>query len=140
MNETILGSSFPALFTSDAFKRLNDFFGDMNTDDYHLFKGHPRGDIYINREGNMVVALTLAGYSKDQLSVLVEADKLVISASKADGDEEGTIARRAFKKVFTDVAHRWDLKTANVSYKDGLLKIVAQPQKRENSTVQLEIK
>ena len=141
MNQTIWNSKFPTLFTSDVFKRLDEFFGDLDVNDHqHLVKGHPRGDMYVNKEGNLVVALTLAGYSKEQLSVAVEDEKLVISATKIDDGDEGAFAKRAFKKEFTDYAHRWALSQASVSYKDGLLKVVVPPLKRESSTIKLDIK
>lgn len=139
---TVWNTQFPTLFTPDVFKRLDEFFGDMDVNDYQsLFKGHPKGDMYVNKEGNLVVAFTLAGYTKEQLSVEVEGDKLIVSASKCEeSDERDVFAKRAFKKVFTDFAHRWNLKNATVSHKDGLLKVVVPPVKQEEVAIKLEIK
>ena len=127
MNNTI-----PTLFTSDLFREMDRFFNDLDffniAERRQNLSGHPKGDIVVNKEGNLVVELALAGYSKDQLVVNVEDNKLIVSASKSSEDnEKSSLARRAFKKVFTDFAHTWDINSADVSYKDGLLKIIVPP-------------
>lgn len=145
-NKNIWNNPFPTLFPSDLFKKMDEFFQDLesfNVDDLRLtLGGHPRGDMYVNKDGKLIMKFTLAGYSKEQLSVSVDGNKLVISATKSEEDEgdNSTLARRAFKKTFTDFARCWDLETAEVSYKDGLLKIVVSPlQQKENVSKALDI-
>lgn len=137
----------PTLFTSDMFKRMDELFGELdffNADTASLtISGHPKGDVFVNKDGNLTLKLALAGYSKEQLAVSVEDNKLTVSATKSeeDGEGQGSLAKRAFKKTFTDFARSWDLDTAEVSYKDGLLKIVAQPLNRKvNVSRNLNIK
>lgn len=146
-NRGLWDNPFPTLFPSDLFKQLDKFFQDLDTfssDDSRLtVSGHPKGDMYVGKDGNLIMKFTLAGYSKEQLSVSVDGNKLVISATKSDEDDEdsSTLARRGFKKVFTDFAHAWDIQSANVSYKDGLLKIVVAPLTRKaNVSKNLDIK
>ena len=138
---------FPTLFPSDLFSKMDEFFKDLDSfsyDDLRLnLRGHPKGDMYVAKDGNLIMKFTLAGYSKEQLAVNVEGNKLIISATKSaeDDDDNSTLARRGFKQTFTDFARSWDLQSANVSYKDGLLKIVIQPLKRkESSNKNIEIK
>ena len=146
-NKGIWDSPFPTLFPSDLFKQMDKFFQDLDTFSFEDLRltvgGHPKGDMYVNKDGNLIMKFTLAGYSKEQLSVSVDGNKLVISATKSAEDDEdnSTLARRGFKKTFTDFAHCWDIQSADVSYKDGLLKIVVSPlARKENVSKNLDIK
>lgn len=140
-------TTFPTLFPADIFTKMDDFFKDLESfsyDDLRLsLKGHPKGDMYVNKDGDLVMKFTLAGYSKEQLSVNIEGNKLIISATKSEEDEDdnSSLARRGFKQVFTDFARNWDLETTDVSYKDGLLKLIVKPlQRKENAIKVLDIK
>ena len=138
-NQGMWSNPFPTLFPSDLFGKMDEFFQDLeafSVDDLRLtLGGHPKGDMCVNKEGNLVMKFTLAGYSKEQLSVSVDGHKLVIAATKSEEDSEdhSTLARRGFKKTFTDFARCWDLETADIAYKDGLLKIVVSPLQRKES-------
>lgn len=123
----------PSLFPEDVFDELeramsafdwfNPEFGSLS------FKGFPKGDAFVNKEGKYVIELLLAGYSKDDLSVEIDGDLLKVSATKAEGEESDsprTLARRAFSKSYL-LNSNWDLQNADVSHKDGVLRIVVPP-------------
>ena len=143
---SLFDNPFPTLFPVELFKAMDKFFVDLeefDVNDLRLsLRGHPSGDLYTNKDGNLVLKLALAGYNKDNLSVNVDGNKLVIAASKTDDDDDApsSIAKRAFKKVFTDFAGCWALEIADVSYKEGLLKIVIPPKQKKNTSKLLEIK
>jgi molecular chaperone IbpA len=137
----------PNLFTEDVFDELekamsafdwfNPEFGSLS------LKGFPKGDAFVNKEGKYVIELLLAGYSKDDLSVEIDGDLLKVSATKAEGeDSDGprTLARRAFSKSYL-LNSNWDLQSAEVSHKDGVLRIVVPPVTTQPTAVKkLEIK
>lgn len=141
---------FPTLFPRDVFDEMFEkLSGGLDT--YNPTTGNlslrnfPKGDVYTDKNGNRVIELALAGYNKDQLSVTIEDDSLVISATKCDGDceDEGqsrTLARRAFKQVFSNVTKEFDLNKTEVVYKDGLLKVVVPKSQKEELIKVINIK
>jgi len=136
--------SFPTLFPSEIFE---DFFSGLDMDVFnnnsiYLRKGFPKGEIFLE-EGNAVIELVLAGYSKDQLSVYVEDNALVVSASKCentDKDKVRSLKRSSFTRKFPILVNEWNLREADVSYKDGLLRISVPPRKEEREKIELTIK
>lgn len=150
----------PTAFPTDIFRDLEDFFkldrffGDLADFDpvghnLRLTKGFPKGDVFLEN-GNLIVELGLAGYSKDQLEVLVEDGKLTIAAEKKDeGGEENsegggrTLRRRSFRKVF-NILPEWKLEEATVTYQDGLLRVEIPPvepePEPEKQVIKLDIK
>lgn len=147
-------TNFPTLFPSEIFDDLERFLGDLDlfdpsTSNLRISKGFPKGDLFLE-DGNLVIELALAGYSKDQLSVRVEnSGSIVVSAEKkseGDGDETGrggrSLARRAFQRVFPQLGKEWDVASSDVTYRDGLLRIVVPPIEpvKEETLQELEIK
>ena len=98
--------AFPTLLPDDIFGEFEKFFTGLdvynpNTNSLSLRK-FPKGDIFFDKDGNRVIELALAGYSKEQLSVVVEDGKLTVAAEKCNEDcaeEQRTLARRAFKQT-----------------------------------------
>lgn len=142
-------STFPTLLPDDIFSSFDEFFRGL--DNYNpktqslSLRGFPKGDVFYDKDGNRVIELALAGYSREQLSVLVEDGKMTISAEKCEeencSEEQRTLARRAFKQVFSNFGDGFDLEKSDVSYKDGLLRIVVpKVDKPEESAIQLTIK
>ncbi len=127
--------NFPTLFTDDlfgdfdrAFKHLDWF--DPETSFVSLRKGFPKGDAFVNKAGELVMELALAGYSKDDLSVEVDGDSLLVSGKKIADENENSrvLTRRAFsQKYYVNYSNQWDLENSFVSYKDGILKVVVKP-------------
>lgn len=141
-------NSFPTLFPSnffDEFDRLLAGLGDFDSEhgNLSLRKGFPKGDVY-TEDGNVIIELALAGYNKEQLSVRIEDNSLVVSAEKVDEPDNNngrSLARRAFSKVFPNFTNEWNLESADVSYRDGLLRIVVPPHEEPSAAVtELEIK
>lgn len=151
---------FPSLFSSDEF---DDFFNDfdslmdnvfsglvsgkpkINIDSLsdevegwqQSFSGFPRGDSFVDKGGNMIIELALAGYSKDQLKIEAKNGQLVISAKKCEKEKDErrrSLSRRAFYKTFSDPAQQWDLELCSAIYEDGLLKVVIPPSKKEEKS------
>jgi len=118
---------FDRFFNLDRFFEGLDFF-DSASNNLSL-RGFPRGDIYVE-DKQLTLELALAGYSKDQLSIQVspENNQIIISATKEDDEKTNgrSLARRSFKKT-VEVLPQWDLQKAEVSYEDGLLRVVVPP-------------
>lgn len=128
-----LSRRLPSLFPDYVFDELDRIMSGLDWFDPEFgsmsFKTFPKGDAFINKDGKYVVELLLAGYSKDDLSVEVEGDTLKISANKAEGGESESprsIARRAFSRSYL-LNSNWDLQNAEVSHKDGVLRVVIPP-------------
>lgn len=122
---------FPGLLPNNVFESFEQFFNGL--DDYNpntkvlSLRGFPKGDVFYDDKGNRVIELALAGYTKEQLSVVVEDGILTVSAEKCDKEncnEQRTLARRAFKQVFSNFGEDFSLEETEVTYKDGLLRIV----------------
>lgn len=138
--------SFP-LMPQDIF---DDFFNHFSGLDFYnketqslSLRDFPKGDVFIDKQGNRVIELTLAGYKKEQLNVEAQDDRLVVSASKCESDDCDSLrtrARRAFKQVFSNLGKGYDLTKTDVSFVDGLLKIVVPKSQEEERAVRLEIK
>ena len=126
-------SLFPTDIFEDMWKALDADFATRRP------QGFPKYDQYLE-DGKWNIEMALAGYSKEQLSIEVDDGKLTVSALKS-GDQEKkegrVIARRSFSQSFSDPKRAWDLETAEVSYVDGLLKIVIPPKKPEQAPKKL---
>ena len=63
-NKGIWDTPFPTLFTSELFKKMDEVFQELDifsADDSRLaVSGHPKGDMYVNKEGNLIMKFTLA--------------------------------------------------------------------------------
>ena len=77
----------------------------------------------IKKDDRTILEFALAGYSREDISVVAEGNKLTISGKKDDSEEDYTfkgIAYRAFAKTFVLGEHTV---VSNAEYKDGLLRI-----------------
>ena len=119
--------SFPSLMGKtifDDFFRQNEGFVNKST------TGFPVTDMYYDDNGNSIIEMALAGYSKEDISVEAENNKITISSSGADNTNGRKIARRSFKKTFVNYDNLLDLSTMNASFQDGLLQLTI-PTKAE---------
>lgn len=139
---------WPTAIPSSLFGQLEKLFFDLDSynpvnGSWKMTKGFPKGDLFFNEEGHAVIELGLAGYEREQLSVTANNNRLTISAKKCD--EEGaskprTLARRAFTEEVV-FSKEFDLSNTEVTYKNGLLRIVVpKVQRSESSIVDIEIK
>ena len=119
----------PALLGNGAIDRLfEEFF--QNPEPYvkQTTNGYPLTDIYKEEDGSQVIEMALAGFSKEDILVNTEANKITISAdgSKIKGqlaENRRRIAKRAFKKSFVDYHNTLDFGSSNATFENGLLRI-----------------
>jgi HSP20 family molecular chaperone IbpA len=135
----------PALLGNGAFDRIFDeFFRDPEPYVKQTTNGYPLTDIYKNEDGSQVIEMALAGFSKEDIQIHTEANKITISAdgSKLKGtlaENRRRIAKRAFKKSFVDYHNTLDFGNSDASFENGLLKITI-PLRDEVKPRQITIK
>ena len=135
----------PALLGNGAIDRLfEEFF--QNPEPYvkQTTNGYPLTDIYKQEDGSQVIEMALAGFSKEDILINTEANKITISAdgSKLKGqlaENRRRIAKRAFKKSFVDYHNTLDFANSNATFENGLLKIQI-PLREEVKPRQITIK
>ena len=135
----------PALLGNGAIDRLfEEFF--QNPEPYvkQTTNGYPLTDIYKEEDGSQVIEMALAGFSKEDILVNTEANKITISAdgSKLKGqlaENRRRIAKRAFKKSFVDYHNTLDFGSSNATFENGLLRIQI-PLREEVKPRQITIK
>lgn len=124
-------ATFPSSF-SDSIERLFKGLDVYNIEDgsWKLNRGFPKGDIIIE-EDKATVELALAGYGKEQLSVIIENDSVVISSTKCCKTENTrTLSRRAFSERIY-FGQEFNLELTEAKYTDGLLQITVPKFKKE---------
>ena len=135
----------PALLGNGAIDRLfEEFF--QNPEPYvkQTTNGYPLTDIYKEEDGSQVIEMALAGFSKEDILINTEANKITISAegSKLKGqlaENRRRIAKRAFKKSFVDYHNTLDFGSSNATFENGLLRIQI-PLREEVKPRQITIK
>ena len=135
----------PALLGNGAIDRLfEEFF--QNPEPYvkQTTNGYPLTDIYKEEDGSQVIEMALAGFSKEDILINTEANKITISAdgSKLKGqlaENRRRIAKRAFKKSFVDYHNTLDFGSSNATFENGLLRILI-PLREEVKPRQINIK
>ena len=135
----------PALLGNGAIDRLfEEFF--QNPEPYvkQTTNGYPLTDIYKEEDGSQVIEMALAGFSKKDILINTEANKITISAdgSKLKGqltENRRRIAKRAFKKSFVDYHNTLDFGSSNATFENGLLRIQI-PLREEVKPRQITIK
>ena len=135
----------PALLGNSAIDRLfEEFF--QNPEPYvkQTTNGYPLTDIYKEEDGSQVIEMALAGFSKEDILINTEANKITISAdgSKLKGqlaENRRRIAKRAFKKSFVDYHNTLDFSSSNATFENGLLRIQI-PLREEVKPRQITIK
>ena len=135
----------PALLGNTTFDRLfEEFFQNPAPYVKQTTDGYPLTDIYKNEDGSQVIEMALAGFSKEDILIDTEANKITVSAegSKIKGDlaeKVRRIAKRSFKKSFVDYHNTLDFGNSDASFENGLLKIVI-PLREEVKPRQITIK
>ena len=135
----------PALLGNGAIDRLfEEFF--QNPEPYvkQTTNGYQLTDIYKEDDGSQVIEMALAGFSKEDILINTEANKITISAegSKLKGqlaENRRRIAKRAFKKSFVDYHNTLDFGSSNATFENGLLRIQI-PLREEVKPRQITIK
>tara|TARA_B100000131_G_scaffold284753_1_gene293587 strand:+ start:920 stop:1348 length:429 start_codon:yes stop_codon:yes gene_type:complete len=128
-NLTRYNNSTPSLLGRSVFDSLFDpFFSDPTSWVRRSTEGYPLTDLYRDEDGNQVIELALAGFTKDQLAVEVKDNTITIRAEQGGTEEnERRIARRSFSKGFRDVTGTLDFAAAGAKFENGLLRITVPP-------------
>ena len=133
----------PALLGNGAIDRLfENFFENPEPYVKQTTNGYPLTDIYKNEDGSQVIEMALAGFSKKDILINTEANKITISSEgMKDNSFENTrrIAKRKFQKSFVDYHNTLDFGSSNASFENGLLKIII-PLRDEVKPRQITIK
>lgn len=120
-------TSYPSVFA--------DFFADfdslVSSPRFSYSEIFPPQNIYFSKEGDATLQFALAGYSKDELSVELDGNKITIEANPKTSDvvEENTyyyrqkIKKAEFKRVYSLPGDSYDFDNSKVTYVDGLLTI-----------------
>ena len=114
-------------------KFFDDFWGDTQKAIERTTAGYPVTDIY-KEDGNQIIEMALAGFSEEMIEINVEDNNITISS---DGTQEQTkgsrIARRSFRRQFTDYDHKCDLENSSATFNNGLLRICIPPKESKTS-------
>ena len=128
------GFDFPSILGRTV---LDDVFGSIFIDfPQHLknsTSGYPVADIYKDEGGSTVLEFALAGFSREELSVDIQADKksIIVSANSDSSETDNRrIAKRSFRKTYVNYDNNLDLSKTVADYKNGLLTIRV-PRKEE---------
>ncbi len=128
------------------FDSVFDHFESMFSDVPSLSTNYPPYDIVKTSENDYLIEVALAGFSKDDIAVVVENGMLTVEAVLVDeqSDSNGAevlhkgISKRYFKRSFSISD---DVEVREAELKDGLLrismeKIIPEGKKRKEITIQ----
>ena len=116
----------PAVLGRTAFDQLFDqFFNDPRPYIKRSTEGYPVTDIFQKEDGNQVIQMALAGFTKEDLVIEIVDNNIRISCHSANEGKEANrrIAKRSFSKVFTDYQNKLDLPRAKATFINGLLSV-----------------
>ena len=125
---TTLTLRSPSLMGRTAFEQIFDqVFGDQRNMIKQSTSGYPITDIYKDDAGNQVVDMALAGFTKQDINIEVEENKISISHSAepwSGGERQPRrIAKRSFDRTFVDYNNRFELSKSTATFENGLLRI-----------------
>jgi HSP20 family protein len=129
----------------DEFDRMLDIF----RPDFHLWEGYtkvPAVDIYED-EDNVFVKAELPGLNKEDISLTIEGDTLVLSGRKSQTKEEKKenyyrkeIREGAFSRTI-DIPCPVDKEKVSATYKDGILEVVLpKTPEVKRKTIKVDVK
>ena len=140
----LMRDPFDGLFPKDEvslWRSLDDMWRDLPgfMDDGWSFSTFPRSDI-IYEETKTTIELPLAGYSKDQLSIVMSGGTLIISATKCEDKGSSRRAARAFQRSFR-IGDKHDADNISAEFVDGLLRVelpLLKDGKKEVQTITIK--
>lgn len=111
---------------------------------YTMETSFPKDNI-IKKDNEVVIELALAGYNKENISIERNGNRLTVTASKEDKEQEENvnyirrhIATRAFTKHYTVAT---EYREIDAKFENGILSIHLEREPKEEETKQLiEIK
>ena len=110
----------------DVFKRFDEL---MNSDRLDFSQVFPPMNVFYQADNKAVqIEMALAGYKKNELSIEIEDNEIIISGKPAKEEEkEGKyFKQRIRKQEFTrayEIPNTYALEKAEVTYEDGILTI-----------------
>lgn len=130
-------SFFPDLKSwSVGFDREWDMLEDLQDSFARQFPAYPPYNIKKIKEGRYEIEMAVAGFTKDDLSVEIKDNQIVITGDKEVKDESSDvdyiykgIASRHFKQSFALADH---LEVTGSEFKDGILKIALEGEVKNN--------
>ena len=133
MTGLTLRASVPALMGRTSLDQLFEaFFTNPLPQIDKTTQGYPLTDIYKDDNGNQIIEMALAGFTKEDISIQCGPNKtLIISSERLDGVEPDQvsrrIARRRFKKSFVDYYNQLDFGKSTATFENGLLRVQIPP-------------
>lgn len=114
-------------------KIFDEFWGDTQKAIDKTTSGYPVTDIY--KDGDeQIIEMALAGFSRDMIDIDIEGNKITISSEgSADNERVSRIARRSFRKEYTDYNNNCDLERSKATFENGLLRVVIPPKNKKIS-------
>ena len=133
----------PALLGRTTFDQIFDqFFNDPLPMIKSSTGGYPLTDIYTDNEGNQIIEMALAGFSKEDLVIEAKQNTIEIkcdkSAIESGPQSHRRIARRAFNRRFVDYHNQLDFTKTTATFENGMLNIQIPPRE-EQKTLTVEI-
>ncbi len=124
----MMGSGEPRLASHPLAVGFERIFSDIESLAKAATTGFPPYDVEMLGEDRVVVSVAVAGFSREQLSVLVEGRFLTVSGrgTETGAEDEGRqmlhrgIARRAFERRFVLAEH---LVPGGVTLENGILQV-----------------
>lgn len=123
----------------DLFKSFDEL---MNSSRLSFQEPFPPVNVFYRADDKTAeITLALAGYSKDELSVTVDGDRILIEASPIKEEEKaGTYMKRrihktAFKRSYELPHGVYDMEKVDVEYNNGLLTITVPSKEKETPAV-----
>ena len=122
-----LATFTPLMRQTVGFDRFNDLFETLLNDKEDRFEAYPPYNIEKFGEDGYQITVAVAGFGEDDINIIAQDDRLVISASRIDKEEdEGRsylhrgIAQRSFERSFRLADH---IRVVDASMENGLLTV-----------------
>lgn len=122
-----LATFTPLMRQTVGFDRFNDLFENILGDKEERFETYPPYNIEKNGDDGYLVTVAVAGFSEEDINIVVQDDKLSISASRVDKEEDKArsylhrgIAQRSFERTFRLADH---IRVVDATMDKGLLTV-----------------
>ena len=124
---THLATFTPLMRQSVGFDRFNDLFESLLNDKEDRFEAYPPYNIEKVEDDHYKITVAVAGFSEEDLNIIVQDDRLIVSAAKQTSEEEKGrsylhrgIATRSFERSFRLADH---IRVMDASMENGLLTV-----------------
>ena len=122
-----LATFTPLMRQSVGFDRFNDLFETLLNDKEDRFESYPPYNIEKNENDEYLITVAVAGFSEEDINIIVQDDRLSISASHTDKEAKKEknflhrgIATRSFERTFRLADH---IRVVDASLDNGLLSV-----------------